>query len=193
MAKKNRYQKKAAKKSFLSGLSERLPTKGNAKNSVMETGLTLLVTMGGGFLGAAIGRPSLLAGLLTTGVGHYTDNKLVQLLGVGIMTSNAFQKSGAVSGLEGLEGVKERLQAYREAVEQKLYLDKLLKKKAAEAGTAGLGNVQYFNYPDNSMNGALAALDDIENQIADSARQFQGRLASGDYDLEIGDLEGHNY
>lgn len=191
-AKKNRYQKKAIKKGFLVGLNEGLPTKGNVKNTVLETGLSLLVgVLGGGFIGAAIGRPSLLVGMATTGAGHYTDSKLLQLFGVGMMAANGFQKSGSVNGLEGLDGIKERLQAYRETFSEKLYLDKLKNKKPAT--TNGFGDLQYFTYPDSSMNGSFAALDDIENQISESARQFQGRLAGGDYDLDIGELEGHNY
>lgn len=190
---KNSYEKKARKKGFLAGINQGLPTKGNLKNSVMETGLSLLVgVLGGGFVGAAIGRPSLLLGIATTGAGHFTDSKLLQIFGVGMMASNGFQKGGTVSGLEGLDGVKERLQAYRETFSEKLYLDKLLKKKLA-ATTEGFGELQYFTYPDNSMNGTLAALDDIEDQIAESARQFQGRLAGSDDDLEMGDLEGINY
>ncbi len=194
--KKNSYQKKATKKGFMSGLNEGLPTKGNVKNSVMETGMTLLVAvLGGGFIGAAIGRPSLLAGIATTGAGHYTQNRLLQLLGVGMMASNGFQKGNAVNGLEGLDGVKERLQAYRETFSQKLYLDKLMKKKAAADGViTGIEDLQYFTYPDTSMNGSLAALDDIEGQIAESARQFQGRIANtGNYDFDMGELEEYNY
>jgi hypothetical protein len=186
--KKNRYQKKATKKGFFAGLNQGLPTKGNLKNSVMETGLSLLVgVLGGGLIGSAIGRPSLLAGLAATGVGHYSDSKILQLFGVGMMAANGFQKGG-VSGLEGLDGIKERIQAYRETFSEKLYLDKLLKKRGA---TDGFGDLQYFTYPDNSMNGSLAALDDIEQQIADSARQFQGRLVGNEYDMDMGELEGH--
>lgn len=191
-AKKNRYQKKAAKKGFLSGLNEGLPTKGNVKNTVMETGLSLLVgVLGGGFIGAAIGRPSLLAGIAATGVGHYTDSKLLQLFGVGMMASNGFQKGSTVNGLEGLDGIKERLKAYRETFSEKLYLDKLMKKKAA--ATDGFGELQYFSYPDTSFNGGLAALDDIEEQIAESARQFQGRIAGNNYDFDMGELDDQNY
>lgn len=193
-AKKNRYQKKAVKKGFLAGLNEGLPTKGNVKNTVMETGLSLLVgVLGGGLIGAAIGRPSLLAGIATTGFGHYSESKLLQLLGVGMMASNGFQKGNSVSGLEGLDGIKERLQAYRETFSEKLYLDKLLKKKSADVSMTGMGDLQYFTYPDAGMNGSLAALDDIEEQIAESARQFQGRITGTDYELDIKDLNGYNY
>jgi hypothetical protein len=184
--KKNRYQKKANRKHFLSGINEGLPTKGNAKNTLLETGKDILFgVLGGGMIGAAIGRPSLLIGIITTGAGHYTGNKMVQLLGLGMMASNGFQKNGAVSGLEGMDGVKERLKAYKETFSEKLYLDKIMKKAA---GTNGIGDLQYFNYPDSSMNGSLASLSDIEDQIAESAMQFRGQMA-GDDDFQVGIVE----
>ena len=182
--KKNRYSQKAKKKHFLSGMNEELPTKGNAKNTLLETGKDILIgVLGGGLIGAVIGKPSLAVGIITTGAGHYTDNKLIQLLGIGMMAANGFQKTGAVSGLEGLEGVKERLQAYKESLSEKFYLDKILKKKGA---TNGIGELQYFSYPGSSVNGDLAALDDIENQLAESAIQFQ---MNGNEDLQIGIVE----
>src|SRR5438552_14292211 len=140
--KKNRYQKQAKKKHFLSGMNEGLPTKGDAKNTMLETGKDILIgVLGGGLIGAAIGKPSMIVGIITTGAGHYTGNKLVQILGIGMMAANGFQKSTTVSGLEGLDGVKERLQAYKESMKDKFYLDKIMKKKAAT--TSGIGELQY--------------------------------------------------
>ena len=206
--KKNRYQQKAKKKHFLSGMSEGLPSKGNVKNTVLETGKDILVgVLGGGLLGAIIGRPSLGVGILTTGAGHYTGNRLVQLVGIGLMAANGFQKSETVAGLEGLDGVKERLQPYKLSLQEKFYLDKLLKKNTATTtATNGFGELQYFNYPDTSMNGELAALDDIERQIAESAMQFQGQMTgdddltgsedlmgANDYQFEVGELEERLY
>ncbi len=192
--KKNRYQKQAKKKNFLAGMNEGLPTKGNVKNSLLETGKDILVgVLGGGLIGAAIGRPSLLIGIAATGAGHFTDNRLVQLIGVGMMASNGFQKNNSVNGLEGMNGIKERLKAYRESFSEKLYLDKILKKKAS---MEGFGELQYFTYPDSSMNTGLAALDDIENQIAESARIFQARSKRNRYlpgELEMDGLGDHIY
>lgn len=192
--KKNRYQQQAKKKNFLAGINEGLPTKGNAKNTLLETGKDILIgVLGGGLIGAIIGRPSLAVGIVTTGAGHYTGNRLIQLLGIGIMAANGFQKNSGtnVSGFEGLDGVKERLQAFKESMQEKFYLDKIMKKKPA---TNGFGELQYFTYPDTGMNGELAALNDIEQQIAESAMQFQGQIAGGDdYPLEIGDLEERLY
>ena len=47
-------------------------------------------TLIGGFAGAAIGRPSLLIGLVASGAGHYLENKLLSSLGMGLMASNNF-------------------------------------------------------------------------------------------------------
>lgn len=185
--KKNRYKQQAKKKHFLSGMNEGLPTKGNAKNTMLETGKDILIgVLGGGLIGAIIGKPSLPVGIITTGVGHYSGNKLVQILGIGIMSASGFQKSGTVSGLEGLAGVKERIQAYKESLQEKFFLDKILKKKVA-AATNGIGELQYFTYND-PMNGHLAALDDIEQQVAQSAMQFQGQMR-GEDDFQVGILE----
>jgi hypothetical protein len=206
--KKNRYQQKAKKKHFLSGMSDSLPSKGNVKNTVLETGKDILVgVLGGGLIGAVIGRPSLPAGIVITGAGHYTGNRLLQLVGIGLMAANGFQKSETVAGLEGLDGVKERLQAYKLSLQEKFYLDKLLKKNAATVATTnGFGELQYFNYPDPSINGELAALDDIERQIAESAMQFQGQMTgeddltgsedlmgANDYQFDVGELEERLY
>lgn len=179
---KTQYAKKRSRKNMLQGFSSELKTKGSIKNTALETGKGILIgVLGGGLIGAAIGKPSLLVGIVTTGVGHYSGNKLTQLLGLGLMASNGFQRNTAVSGIEGLEGVKERMQAFKESFSEKLYLDKL-KKKGIAAGTSGFGDLQYFSYPNND----LAALDAIEDQLSDSAMQFQGGNVP---ELEMGDID----
>ena len=169
---KNHYKQKARKKGFLTGMNEELPTKGNVKNTMLETGKDLLVAvLGGGLIGSAIGRPSLAIGIVATGTGHYTQSRMLTLLGIGMMAANGFQKGKSVNGLEGLDGVKERLMAYKENFSEKLYLDKILKQKSG-AATNGIGELQYFNY-DQEMNGGLNALNSIEDQLIESGMQFQ--------------------
>lgn len=185
----NQYKKNARKKNILKGMNEELPTKGNVKNTVLETGKDLLVAvLGGGLIGSAIGRPSLIVGLITTGTGHYTQNRLLKLLGIGIMAANGFQKSKAVNGLEGLDGVKERLMAYKENFSEKLYLDKIIKKKSAAAATNGMGELQYFNY-NNDLSGGLNALESIENQLIESGMQFQQMTGAALPEMETVDDE----
>jgi hypothetical protein len=184
---KTQYAKKAKRQSFMKGFGSQLNTKGDMKNTALETGKDILVcVLGGGLLGAVIGRPSLAVGIVTTGVGHFSGSKLTQLLGIGMMATSGFQRNTAVSGLDGLDGVKERIQAYKEGIFERLYLDKFRKKTSAST-TSGIGELQYFSYPNND----LAALDAIEGQLTDSAFQFQGSLPEADFgetELEIGDL-----
>lgn len=183
---KNEYKQKARKKGFLSGMNEELPTKGNVKNTMLETGKDLLVAvLGGGLIGSAIGRPSLAIGIVATGTGHYTQSRMLTLLGIGMMAANGFQKGKGVNGLEGLDGVKERLMAYKENFSEKLYLDKILKQKSA-AATNGIGELQYFNY-DQEMNGGLNALNSIEDQLIESGMQFQQMSGAALPEMETDD------
>lgn len=198
--KKARYTKKGKRQTMMQGFGSELKTEGSMKNSAIETGKGILVgVLGGGLLGAAIGKPSFIVGILTTGVGHYSGNKLTQMLGIGMMAANGFTKTTTgVSGIEGLDGVKERLQAFKESFSEKLYLDKLKKRGIADSGTSGFGELQYFAYPNND----LAALNAIEDQLTDSARQFQVSLPDGDFgnvddfsgtDTEFGDVTEQNF
>jgi hypothetical protein len=192
--KKGRYTKKGKRQTMMQGFGSDLKTEGNIKNTAIETGKGILVgVLGGGLLGAAIGKPSFVVGILTTGVGHYSGNKLTQMLGIGMMAANGFAKTNAtVSGIEGLDGVKERLQAFKESFSEKLYLDKLKKKGINDAGTSGFGELQYFSYPNQD----LAALDAIENQLTDSAMQFQGSLPESDFagaEGDFGDITEQNF
>ena len=183
---KNQYKQKARKKGFLTGMNEELPTKGNVKNTMLETGKDLLVAvLGGGLIGSAIGRPSLAIGIVATGTGHYTQSRMLTLLGIGMMAANGFQKGKGVNGLEGLDGVKERLMAYKENFSEKLYLDKIMKQKSA-AATNGIGELQYFNY-DQEMNGGLNALNSIEDQLIESGMQFQQMTGAALPEIEADD------
>jgi len=185
--KKNQYAKKAKKKHFLAGMNKPLETKGDLKNSALETGKDLLVgVIGGGLIGAAIGKPSLFIGLAVTGLGHYSNNKLATIFGVGMMASNGFQTGKATNGLGGLEGVKERLQSYKESFSEKLFLDKLMKSKSKTNKT--VGELQYFSHPGSDWQSSLAALDSIEEQVEESGLQFQ-QLNDGGSDIIMMDVE----
>jgi hypothetical protein len=62
---KNSYQKGKQKKNFFSGLTQDLETKHDIKNSAIETVKDVVVgVIGGGAVGAAIGRASLAVGAL---------------------------------------------------------------------------------------------------------------------------------
>ena len=174
--KKNRFKASATKNKMMAGNAQPLDTKGKPINSLLETGKDLLIgVVGGGFAGAAMGKPSLIIGIVTTGVGHYMNNRLLASLGMGMMASNGFQTK-TVSGVDGLDGVKERMKAYKDSFIEKTYIDKLKAIQAGKSkGTNGMGEVQYFTYPQNMLEGAtddFSLLNQIENQIANTGLQY---------------------
>ena len=65
--KKGRYTKKGKRQTMMQGFGSELKTEGSIKNTAIETGKAVLVgVLGGGLLGAAIGKPSFIVGILTT-------------------------------------------------------------------------------------------------------------------------------
>lgn len=191
-AKRNAYEKQTKKKGFLSGITDDLSTKGDMKNSAIETVKDLLVgVLGGGVVGAAIGKTSLLVGAAVTGIGHFTKSRLTSIFGIGMMASNGFQGTDkSVSGTDEnkpfVEGVKERILNFKDSMKQKLFVDKLLKPKdEASATTNGMGEVKYFVYPNGEevtpqLNlGSMNDLERIERQIAESGAQFVNKQIQG--------------
>ncbi|MCC7302517.1 MAG: hypothetical protein IT233_07745 [Bacteroidia bacterium] len=184
---KNSYQRAAQKKSLLGSITADLETKGDAKNSAIETLKDVVVgVVAGGVAGSAIGRASLIVGAAITGLGHYYKSRLASIFGVGMMAANGFQQSNTEmkgtqkEGLEGMiEGAKDRVVAFKDTFSQKLYLDKVMKKKEEKKeATNGVGEVQYFTYPDNKELGQgkdldLTALDRLEKQVVESGESFQ--------------------
>ena len=198
--KKSSFARKGGKSNFLAKAAGSLPTKGNVKNTLLETGKDLIIgVLGGGLIGAAIGKPSLLIGLGVTGLGHFTDQRLATLLGMGIMAANGFQNAG-LSGLDGfsLAEMKTRMNAYKKTFATKLYLDKALRKQTAAlpvAATNGFGNLTYFNFPGDLSGGSydkdLVALERIERQIEESGRNHAKRTGmSGDFMEGMEGMEG---
>jgi hypothetical protein len=137
--KKTAYEKKAKKKNLLSSITSDLETHHDVKNTAIETGKDVVVgVLGGGVVGSAIGRASLLIGVAVTAVGHYTKSRLASIFGIGMMAANGFQKSdSSVSGLEGnmIDDAKERVITFKDNFSQKLYLDKIPKIKKPEKET----------------------------------------------------------
>jgi hypothetical protein len=186
----NSYEKKARKK-YLLGF---IPDTGNVKQAAIDTGKDLLIgAIGGGLAGAVLGRSSLLVGIAVTGISNYLKLRVGTSFGIGMMASGGYQTITSVNGTgqSGFEGVKERMQAFKEDLKQKLFLDKILKTKKTDEGTSGIGDVQYFTYPGNELNGD-AALDHIEQQIAASANAYDAEQISGSYDYDMGEIEDSN-
>ena len=188
MAKKNPYEKKAQKKELLEGIASD-HAKGSIKHSALETGRDMLLgAVGGGLAGAVMGRSSFLVGIAVTGVGHFMGSGGAAAFGVGMMASGGYQAvAGAMNGTpkKGIEGVKERMTAFAGELKHKLFLDTIIKpKKTAEEKTDettnGMGEVQYFNYPQLSGEGDidLSELERFEKKVADSAKSFEAKQSA---------------
>lgn len=193
METKNSYAKAAKKKSLLGSITKTLDTKGDHKNSAIETGKDLVAgVLGGGLIGAALGRASLAVGAVVTYIGHYTKSRLASVFGLGMMASGTQSKSG-VDGTDDknmLEGAQERVLAFKDGIQQKLFLDKVLKGKKKESGKkeegkSDVGEVEYYDSTGEKLSEA------IEKELLKSADSFSNsRLMSGMGEL---DPEERNY
>jgi len=176
MAKKKKNKRNSISKVRVMALLHPLSTKGDIKNSGIETLKSLgFGVIGGGVAGAAVGKSSLAWGALATFAGHFAQSTPLTSFGLGMMASGGYQiGQGAVNGGEvsGLDGAKERVKAFTSNLKQRMYLDKIIKSDDA---VNGLDAVQYFKYPGGeSQQIDMGSLDNIERQISMSADQFTG-------------------
>lgn len=180
------HEKTDGKKQKIMDYVRELETKGNIKNSGIELIKSVAVTGAGVYLGACIGRPSLLVGLGTTFAGYYLETPKLTQLGVGLMATGGYQlqvKGFSGTELEGFEGIKERAKQITSSLKHSLYLDKILKpkdKKEQGTGELGEGEVQYFKYPSNEAN--MGTLEAIEQEITNSGVRFAERQMTGNED-----------
>jgi hypothetical protein len=197
---KNRYQKKAQQQDFLGSLGIK-HEEGDFEKAALAFGKDVLFgAVGGTVAGAVIGRPALLVGLAVSLTGHYMKSNATAALGIGMMAAGGYKTASSINGPEhdGIDGIKDRLLALREDFKHKLFLDKILKPKASADTTDdnnnGVGEVQYFNYPNAELQGGgdldMGALDRIERQIADSNREFQNRAEA---DFSGADISEQNF
>lgn len=204
---KNSYAQEARKKSLLGNITKELETKGDIKNTAIETLKDVVVgAVAGGAAGSAFGRFSLIVGAAVTGLGHYYKNRLATVFGLGMMSSTGYQagqlamKGTPKEGLEGvIEGAKERVMSFKDALQEKLFLDKVLKPKEKKSeSTNGVGDVQYFTYPeDKELEGAsekeldLTALERLERQVVESGAEFvERKQMSGNHPAqEMGEID----
>jgi hypothetical protein len=201
MAKNKNNYKKAALRKELSGTGDG-STGEKARDAAVELGKDIAIgVIGGGVAGAALGRLSFLVGAAVSGVGHFAKNRIAAALGLGMMASGTYQTVSGMNGKppEGLEGVKERLLALKEDMKKRIFLDKVLKAKKPTAAAAdtkttnGLGDVQYFAYPNTEETVGeldMTSLDNIHQAIQDSAmKQMSGTEEYLNGEEEIGAVD----
>lgn len=103
------------------------------KDKINKTtkGLTndlLLGVIGGGLAGALLGKYSFFVGLGLAGYGHYSDNKMLGTVGLGMMASGT--ASALLGGkaqdpkLSQMEKVTERIKGFTSELKRKVWIDK---------------------------------------------------------------------
>jgi hypothetical protein len=122
---------------------------------------------------------------VVTGAGHFFGSPGTAMFGVGMMASGGYQTLSGMNGVEkeGMEGVKDRFKNFQSNLKRQLFLDKILPKKkaAADEATNGMGGVEYFNHQNDNVNGLdYTEANRIEEQIRESARQFEARQSMGE-------------
>ncbi|MBA3680496.1 MAG: hypothetical protein H0W73_04935 [Bacteroidetes bacterium] len=116
--------------------------------------------IGGGLASALLGRYSFLLGLGLTGYGHYSENKMLSALGLGMMASGTFS---ALTGKDQDknkpigEKVTERFGAFKSEMKRKLWLDyfeenKGKKKNEKATGEDSLSGASTFDHQEQLMN-----------------------------------------
>jgi len=93
------------------------------KDTAKDVGTDLVVgVLGGGLVAAAIGKPAFLVGLAISSYGHYSENKNISALGLGMMASGTMT---AINGKTGAPTLSERLNEFKEELKRKLFIDKI--------------------------------------------------------------------
>lgn len=195
MKTKNKYSVSPGKQKLVDEVKKRGASKAESAAGFLVLDFLVGAALGG-LTGAAFGRWSLLLGAAVNVAGNYWEQHAVSSFGVGMMASGFQAKApsaatngvdGADDDLLGLNDAKERALAYGKGFAQKMWLDKFI-PSLKPTGVNGLGEVQYFVYPNENPVGAIdmSALDKLEAQVSQSAQQYAGKQqVSG-----LGEMEG---
>lgn len=215
----NTYEKKAQKdktSQWLNNIEDtasdrKLPMGTRVKKGAGAAALKILAGIGGGFAGAAIGRWSIVGGILATGTGEVLGSAELTSFGVGMMASNLIPAESGVNGTDDAnkstaQKAKDRMKTYGKGIMQKFWLDKLVKKKAETSGeqktqsttstttetTNGMGEVKYYTHPQGTPDEMdLQELEKYEQAIKQSGENFANQngesvSGTGDDDAFLG-------
>ena len=113
-------------------------TEEKLKRTIKSAGLDVAIGVLGGGLGAAILGPySFIGGLGVTFYGHYIENPQIATFGLGMMSSSSKTAAEGVkqdpkAGM--LDNIQERVKAYGNELQRKVFLDKLMPAKKPDKG-----------------------------------------------------------
>jgi hypothetical protein len=161
------YYEDRKKRQFLDNTSQKNKSTGQSKPEKIEkeesqqekltrtakdVGTDVLVGVLGGGLGAVIsGSYSFMAGLVVSGFGHYTKNKYLSSLGLGIMASSSMKAAQGVKqdpNASMLTNMQERVKAFGQELQRKLLIPtKKQSELKTESNLNGTQQKQNNNMP----------------------------------------------
>lgn len=159
-----------------------------ASRTAIKTAFDVLGALAGGAIGSMTEMKGIpYSGVVVNAMGNWFRIPLLSSFGVGLVASIPAKSLKGLDGTEG--GPLDRLKAYGKMTAEKFFLDKILgldKPQAAATpqATNGMGEVNYYSYPDGT-NGVgelgageidYSALDKITKQIADSGQQYSKEM-----------------
>ena len=102
------------------------------KDSLIETGKKLGSGVLGMLVGSAVGRPSLVIGIVTLFGAAWYKYDWLSAAGVGMVASNGFAGKTAEQDMQGMDGLQQEIEGAKnralsslKALGKKVYLDKL--------------------------------------------------------------------
>lgn len=113
-------------------------TQEKLKRTAKDVGMDVAIGVLGGGLGAAIFGPySFVGGLVVSFYGNYIENSRIATLGLGMMSSSSKTAAEGVkqdpkAGM--IENMQERVKAFGNELQRKVFLDKLLVDKKPDRG-----------------------------------------------------------
>ena len=186
--------KRKVKRNWKQGGLQGIPSgfdKERAWEAVKGGGILVLTAVGGGFLGAAIGKHSFILGIPVAMAGKYYNNEYIVAAGLGMSVANGFQNANKpLSGTGEVDGfdvkqmaqdAKDRVGKFFDNFKEKLYMSpadstdsKAPTSDGSTNGLAGNENVQYFINPMSTKDLDLSAMERVEQQVAALNRGTNG-------------------
>lgn len=174
------------------------------KDSLIETGKKLGSGVLGMLVGSAVGRPSLVIGIVTLFGAAWYKYDWLSAAGVGMVASNGFAGKAAeqeMQGMDGLQqeiaGAKNRALSSLKALGKKVYLDKLSPSMAEKMELGELAAVErpmVFVGSEMVNRGSFdtSEVDDIIRQLEQGNPEGVTGMSGQEFGSpDINDLQGY--
>jgi hypothetical protein len=174
------------------------------KDSLIETGKKFGSGVAGMVIGSAIGRPSLIVGIITLFGAAWYKYDWLSAAGVGMVASNGFAAKTAEQDMQGMDGLQQEIAGAKhralsslKALAKKVYLDKLSPSMAEKMDLGELAAVErpmVFVGSEMVDRGSFdtSEVDEIIRQLEQgNPENVTGMNVQGFGSPDINDLQGY--